>query len=84
MVEAYLEAKPYASALDSTRRAHLYLNGAYAYRQIKSFGKALTHAEEARRWVRHPATYDDSLALARTLHVWAETQLYLKTKVAPG
>lgn len=81
MVADYLEAKQYAGALDSTRRANLHLDGAYAYREIKEYETARRLVREAKTLFRHPETYEDSVALARALHSGAETQLRLGTRL---
>ncbi len=79
MVVDYIEAKPYADSLDATRRAHLHLNGAYAYREIKEYEDALELVDKAKTLIGEPQTYEDSLALARAIQSGAETQLRLGT-----
>lgn len=81
MVVDYLEARRYAAALDVTRQAHLHLNGAYAYREIREYGKALTLVDEAKGLIGQPETYEDSVALARAVRDGAETQLRLGTRL---
>ena len=65
MVADYIEAKQYADSLDATRRAHLHLNGAYAYREIKEYEDALELVDQARALLSEPQTYEDSVALAQ-------------------
>ena len=79
MVADYIEAKQYADSLDATRRAHLHLNGAYAYREIKEYENALELIDKATALIGEPQTYEDSVALARAVQSGAETQLRLGT-----
>ena len=75
MVVDYLEARDYAAALDSTHQAHLHLNGAYAYREIREYDKALDLIERAQALVARPRTYEDSVTFARALHAEGESLL---------
>ncbi len=81
MVVDYLEAEQYAGELDVVNQAHLHLNGAYAYREIKEYEDALKLVDKAKALLGQPATYEDSLALARALRDGAETQLRLGTQL---
>ena len=75
MVGDYLEARRYADALEPSRRAHLHLNGAYAYQGLREYGAAFELTQEAKTLLSSPQTYEDSVALARVLHMEAEVQL---------
>ncbi len=77
MVVDYNEAKQYAGALDPTRRANLLLDGTYAYREIAEYAIALKLIDEAKALIGQPKTYEDSLALARSMRAEGETQLRL-------
>ncbi len=79
MVVDYNEAQEYAYALDTTHRAHLYINGAHAYAQINEPEKALQLTQEAKALIGEPKTYEDSLAMARAAIIGAEAQLRLGT-----
>lgn len=81
MVADYIEAKPYADSLDATRRAHLHLNGAYAYREIKEYEDALELVDKAKALIGEPQTFEDRVALARAIQSGAETQLRLGTQL---
>ncbi len=81
MVIDYIEARRYADALDVTRQAHLHLNGAYAYREIKEFEKALRLVNEAKALIGQPETRTDSVALARALQKGADIQLRIGTRL---
>jgi len=74
MVKDYLEARLYAEALEPSRRAHLHINGAYAYRNIREYEAALELTQEAKALLPNPQTYEDSVALARAMHMEAEVQ----------
>ncbi len=74
MVGDYLEAKQYADVLEPSRRAHLHINGAYAYRGIREYDAALKLIQEAQVLLEQPQTYEDSVAYGRTIHMEAEVQ----------
>ena len=79
MVKDYAEAQHYAHALDSTRRAHLYRDGAYAYIGINEHQTALALTQEAQDLIGTPESYEERTAMARALLLAAEAQLWLDT-----
>jgi len=81
IIVAYNEAKRYADVLDTRRRAHLHLDGAYAYREINEFETALKLVDKAKALIGEPATYKDSLVSARAMHDGAETLMRLGTRL---
>ncbi len=79
MVKDYAEAQQYAHALDSTRRAHLYLDGAYAYIGINEHQTALRLTQKAQDLIGTPESNEERTAMARALLLAAEAQLWLGT-----
>ena len=81
MVRDYAEVQQYAHALDTTRRAGLYLDGAYAYLEINQHEKTLVLAQKALDLIGTPKSYDERTITARALlsageaHLWLGTQL---------
>ena len=74
----YAEAWQYAPTLDSTARADLFLDGAYAYIGIHSHETVLRLVDEARRLIPTPQTYDARLAVARALLLAGEARLRMR------
>lgn len=81
MITDYAEAQQYAHALDTTRRAGLYLDGAYAYREINQHETTLALTQKALDLIGTPQSYDERNITARALlsageaHLWLGTQL---------
>ena len=82
MAGDYAEAQKYAAALDRTNLAWFHINGAYAYRGIRDYEAALGFARKAKALVSRPQTYEDSVALARTVHIEAEIRFLRRTGLA--
>ncbi len=74
MVKDYAETQKYAPALDRINLAWLHINGAYAYRNIREYETAFALTQEAKALLPNPQTYEDSVALARAMHMEAEVQ----------
>ena len=70
MISDYAEAQQYAHALDTTRRAGLYLDGAYAYLEIDQHETTLALTQKALDLIGTPQSYDERnvTARARRLH----------------
>jgi len=81
MVVSYTEAQKYADALDTTLRANLYLDGAYAYIGIREHETALRLTQEARDLIREPEAYEKRIATARSLLLGAEAQMWLNLRL---
>ena len=81
MVVDYLEAKRYASVLDSTDQARLLLDGSYAYMGIRDYPTGLKLAREAKTFLVTSHSYVDSLTLARALHLGAEAHFHLNVEL---
>ena len=77
-ITAYAETQRYAHALDSTARARLHLNGAYAYFGVHEHETGLRLVDEARRLLPEPQTHDEQMAAARALLLAGEARLRMR------
>lgn len=81
VVAHYAEANKYAHALDPINRAHLYLNGAYAYLKIDALETALKLNEHAQDLLGIPETHEERTASARGHLLAAEAELRLRRRL---
>ena len=75
MIRDYIEAQAYAGELDAINRAHLILNGAYAYYHATLYETALLLINQAQDLIQAPQTYDEQMVSARALMFGAEARL---------